>query len=109
LEWANIWTEWDWLWPVTVIRRSRNENRWIYDQTERWDIIAPINYWIFPDPEPISEWDVEETSNNESEWIDKKSEKPAQGIVIHFDDEEKEEEWENPDYTGDYTDSYKNR
>ena len=23
-EWANIWTEWDWLWPVTVIRRSRN-------------------------------------------------------------------------------------
>ena len=111
-EWANIWTEWDWLWPITVIRRSRNENRWIYDQTERWDIIAPINYWIFPDPEPISEWDVEDAQNGWAEsnnWIDKKSEKPAQGIIIHFDDEEKEEEWENPDYTGDYTDSYKNR
>ena len=49
--------EWDWFWPIKVIRRSRDENRWIYDQTERWDIIAPIDYWIFPDSDIQESWD----------------------------------------------------
>lgn len=48
--------KWDWFWPIKVIRRSRDENRWIYDQTERWDIIAPIDYWIFPDSDIQEDW-----------------------------------------------------
>ena len=38
----------------------------------------------------------------------KKSEDPIQEEKPHFDNEEKEEKWENPDYTGDYTDFYRN-
>ena len=112
-EWGNLWTEWDWFWPVRVIRRSRNDSRWLYDETERGDIIAPIDYWFFPDSESISEWDEESTKNEEAKsnnWAEKKPENPTQGGVIHFDEEdEKEEVWENPGYTGDYTDFYKNK
>ena len=59
LNWVNLWAEWDWFWPIKVIRRSRDGNRWIYDETERWDIIAPINYWIFPEADDTSDWENE--------------------------------------------------
>lgn len=36
------------------------------------------------------------------------SKEPVQGVVIHIDKEE-EDGWENPDYTGEYTDFYRNR
>ena len=51
----DFWAEWDWFWPIKVINSSRDNKRWIFDQTERWDIIAPIDYWIFPDTDTTRE------------------------------------------------------
>lgn len=45
----DFWTEGDWFWPIEIVNSSRDSKKWIYDQTKRWDIIAPIDYWIFPD------------------------------------------------------------
>ncbi len=45
----NKWIEWDWFWPIEIIETSRDENLWYYDHIARWDIIAPIDYWIYPD------------------------------------------------------------
>lgn len=97
---------WDWFWPMEIIG---SDEYGIY--TRRWDVLPP-DYWIFPDFIPDSEWDFEDAeigntaSNNLTR---KKSEDPIQEEKPHFDNEEKEEEWENPDYTGDYTDFYRNK
>ena len=44
----NFWIEWDWFWPIVVKNQVRG-NDWYYDETERGDIIAPIDYGYFND------------------------------------------------------------
>ena len=51
-------------------------------------------------------FDDEKKEIKDDKWEKKESKKPFQGVVIHIDRED-EEEWENPDYTGDYTDFYR--
>lgn len=47
----------------------------------------------------------EEAKDND--WVEKESKIPTQGMIIHLDNDE--EEWENPEYTGEYIDYYKDR
>lgn len=104
-EWISLWIEWDWFWPIKVVRTSRDENRGIYDQTERGDIIAPINYWIFPeinhtwDPKEeelngnIKEKDNDEEKNSSKvESVKEKNDDPNQDELYKFDPDE-ENRW----------------
>lgn len=55
--------------------------------------------------------EISESSNDDN--TEKKQQEPVKeeikGIEIHVEEDEDEWKGENPDYTGDYTDSYRNR
>lgn len=55
IEW-NYWIEWDWYWPIVVKKEVRDPNIWYYDEIERGDIIAPIDFWIFYDDTDTQNW-----------------------------------------------------
>ena len=60
----DFWIQWDWFWPIEVVETSRSQNIWIYDQIARWDIIAPIDYWIFPNSDAFWGWEIDDDLNN---------------------------------------------
>lgn len=51
-------------------------------------------------------FDDENEEKKDDDWVEKESEDQIQGVAIHIDEED-EEEWENPDYTWDYTDFFR--
>lgn len=82
----DLWIKWDWFWDVVVVESSRDKNQWVYDQTERWDIIAPIDYWIFSDTDAV--WESETTDNHDEESKARKKKKKTKKdpqINIDFD------------------------
>lgn len=71
----DFWIQWDWFWPIEIIESSRNWNNWIYDKIARWDIIAPLDYWIFPDSDTIWNLEIDNETNDTKKIKWKKSKK----------------------------------
>ena len=54
--------------------------------------------------------EVSEASNDDNtEKKQQQKKEEIKGIEIYVEEDEDEWKWENPDYTGNYTDSYRNR